>query len=193
MHDDDRADFAQAFVWPVQGRVSGRFGNQRVYNGEPGAAHSGMDIAAANGTPVAAPAAGVVTFVGPDLYLTGGTVLLEAGTGIGKSFAYLVPALAWGRANKERTIVSTNTINLQEQLVGKDLPLLREALAEGDHRPTYALLKGWRNYLCLSRLQTAMGSQHSLLEPEKLEELISLSEWATRTSDGTRAGSHLLG
>jgi ATP-dependent DNA helicase DinG len=120
-----------------------------------------------------------------DAYNDGGTVLLEAGTGIGTSFAYLVPALAWGRANKERTIVSTNTINLQEQLVGKDLPLLREALAEGDHRPTYALLKGWRNYLCLSRLQTAMGSQQSLLEPDKLEELISLSEWATRTSDGT--------
>ncbi len=49
---------------------------------------------------------------------------MEAGTGVGKSFAYLVPALAWARANGERTIVSTNTINLQEQLVGKDLPLL---------------------------------------------------------------------
>ena len=56
--------------------------------------------------------------------------LLEAGTGIGKSFAYLVPALAWARANGERTVVSTNTINLQEQLVGKDLPLLRDALAD---------------------------------------------------------------
>ena len=63
-----------------------------------------------------------------DAYNDGGVVLLEAGTGVGKSFAYLVPALAWARANRERTIVSTNTINLQEQLVGKDLPVLARAL-----------------------------------------------------------------
>ena len=66
-----------------------------------------------------------------DGYNDGGVQLLEAGTGVGKSFAYLVPALAWARANGERTVVSTNTINLQEQLVGKDLPLLRQALAHG--------------------------------------------------------------
>ena len=67
-----------------------------------------------------------------DGYNDGGVQLLEAGTGVGKSFAYLVPALAWARANGERTVVSTNTINLQEQLVGKDLPLLRA----GARRPT---------------------------------------------------------
>ena len=66
-----------------------------------------------------------------DCYNDGGVQLLEAGTGVGKSFAYLVPALAWARANGERTVVSTNTINLQEQLVGKDLPLLRRALSDG--------------------------------------------------------------
>ena len=87
--DDDRADFAQRFAWPLQGRVSGRFGNQRVYNGKPGAAHSGMDIAAAKGTPVKAPAAGVVTFAAPDLYLTGGTVLLDHGFGISSNFLHL--------------------------------------------------------------------------------------------------------
>ncbi len=54
-----------------------------------------------------------------DGYNDGGVQLLEAGTGVGKSFAYLVPALAWARANGERTVVSTNTINLQEQLVGQ--------------------------------------------------------------------------
>jgi ATP-dependent DNA helicase DinG len=122
-----------------------------------------------------------------DAYNDGGVVLLEAGTGVGKSFAYLVPALAWARANKERTIVSTNTINLQEQLVGKDLPVLARALEQSEYRPTWALLKGWRNYLCLSRLEQAMSHQQSLLEPERLQELVSLTEWASRTSDGTLA------
>lgn len=87
--DDDRADFAQAFVWPVRGRISGRFGNARVYNGQPGAGHSGMDIAAPSGTPVKAPAAGVVTFAAPDLYLTGGTLLLDHGFGVSSNFLHL--------------------------------------------------------------------------------------------------------
>ena len=87
--DDARADFAQTFVWPVQGRISGRFGNQRIYNGIPKSAHSGMDIAAAQGTPVKAPAAGFVTFAAPDLYLTGGTVLLDHGHGISSNFLHL--------------------------------------------------------------------------------------------------------
>ncbi|HEV8674183.1 MAG TPA: JAB domain-containing protein, partial [Methylomirabilota bacterium] len=120
-----------------------------------------------------------------DAYNDGGVVLLEAGTGIGKSFAYLVPALAWAKANGERTVVSTNTINLQEQLVGKDLPLLRDALADAGHVPSFALLKGWRNYLCLARLNGATAGQHSLLEPDKLGELLGLTEWASRTADGT--------
>jgi len=88
-HDDDRTDFTEAFAWPVQGRISGRFGNQRVYNGQPGAAHSGMDIAAPKGTPVHAPAGGVVTFADPDLYLTGGTVVLDHGHGISSNFLHL--------------------------------------------------------------------------------------------------------
>ncbi len=120
-----------------------------------------------------------------DAYNDGGTVLLEAGTGVGKSFAYLIPALAWARANNQRTVVSTNTINLQEQLVGKDLPLLREAMRDEDYTPTFALLKGWRNYLCRARLDQAVHSQRSLLEPEKLDEILSLTEWAAHTADGT--------
>jgi len=120
-----------------------------------------------------------------DGYNDGGVLLLEAGTGVGKSFAYLVPALAWARANRERTVVSTNTINLQEQLVGKDLPLLREALGDGDYTPTFALLKGWRNYLCLSRLHQAVGAQRTLLEQDKLDELLAVAEWAGHTADGT--------
>jgi ATP-dependent DNA helicase DinG len=122
-----------------------------------------------------------------DAYNDGGVVLLEAGTGVGKSFAYLVPALAWARANGERTVVSTNTINLQEQLVGKDLPLLRDALATESHTPSFALLKGWRNYLCLARLHQAVGAQRSLLEPDKYDELQSLFAWSARTADGTLA------
>jgi ATP-dependent DNA helicase DinG len=120
-----------------------------------------------------------------DGYNDGGIQLLEAGTGVGKSFAYLVPALAWARANGERTVVSTNTINLQEQLVGKDLPLLREALSSPEYSPTFALLKGWRNYLCLARMHQAVSAQRTLLEQDKLDELIGISEWAGHTSDGT--------
>jgi ATP-dependent DNA helicase DinG len=120
-----------------------------------------------------------------DGYNDGGVQLLEAGTGVGKSFAYLVPALQWARTNGERTIVSTNTINLQEQLVGKDLPTLRRALASEEYTPTFALLKGWRNYLCLSRLHQAVASQRTLLEADKLDELIGIAEWAGHTADGT--------
>ena len=87
--DDDRADFAQAFVWPLQGRISGRFGNQRVYNGTPKSPHSGMDIAVPTGTPVKAPAGGIVTFAAPDLYLTGGTLLIDHGHGVSSNFLHL--------------------------------------------------------------------------------------------------------
>ncbi len=86
--DDARTGFTETFNWPVRGRISGRFGNQRIYNGTPGSAHSGMDIAAANGSPVVAPASGVITFVG-DLYLTGGTLLLDHGHGISSNFLHL--------------------------------------------------------------------------------------------------------
>ena len=120
-----------------------------------------------------------------DGYNDGGVQVLEAGTGVGKSFAYLIPALAWAKANSERTVVSTNTINLQEQLVGKDLPLLAEALGSADHVPTFALLKGWRNYLCLSRLELALGGQSSLLEPERQGELDRLADWSEHTGDGS--------
>lgn len=87
--DDDRADFAAPFAWPVKGRISGRFGSGRVYNGQPGAGHSGMDIAVPTGTPVKAPAAGVVTFADADLYLTGGTILLDHGHGVSSNFLHL--------------------------------------------------------------------------------------------------------
>lgn len=87
--DDARADFARPFLRPVDGRISGRFGRARVYNGKPGSPHSGMDIAAPTGTPVQAPAAGIVTFAEPDLYLTGGTLLIDHGHGISSNFLHL--------------------------------------------------------------------------------------------------------
>lgn len=87
--DDARTGFAQVFIWPVKGRISGRFGNQRVYNGTPKSAHSGMDIAVPTGTPVQAPADGVITFADPGLYITGGTVILDHGHGISSNFLHL--------------------------------------------------------------------------------------------------------
>ena len=87
--DDARTGFAQAFAWPVQGRISGRFGNQRVYNGTPKSPHSGMDIAAPAGTPVKAPADGVISFADAGLYLTGGTLVLDHGHGVSSNFLHL--------------------------------------------------------------------------------------------------------
>jgi ATP-dependent DNA helicase DinG len=117
------------------------------------------------------------------LYNDGGVGLLEAGTGIGKSLGYLIPALRWAAANKERTVVSTNTINLQEQLVGKDLPFLERALSDQPVR--FALLKGWRNYLCLLRLEQARSTGMALFEDSLGNEIESLSAWAERTTDGS--------
>ena len=122
-----------------------------------------------------------------DTYNDGGVSILEAGTGVGKSFAYLVPAIEWARVNDERTIVSTNTINLQEQLVGKDLPMLVRAAADRDRPPTFALLKGWRNYLCLQRLSYAEKEQGSLLGEDRTEELAALVKWSEHSTDGSLA------
>jgi ATP-dependent DNA helicase DinG len=110
------------------------------------------------------------------LFNEGGIGLLEAGTGVGKSLGYLVPALRWAAANGQRTVVSTNTINLQEQLVGKDLPFLAGALT--DQKVRYALLKGWRNYLCLLRLDQAKGSGNALLDDGMAGELQSIVQWS---------------
>jgi len=79
--DDAREDFEHGFSWPVHGRISGRFGSQRIYNGTPRAPHSGVDIAVPTGTPVHAPAAGVVTLA-RDLYLSGNTVIIDHGFGL---------------------------------------------------------------------------------------------------------------
>ena len=91
--DDAREDCFSAFDWPARGRLSGRLGNQRVYvlkgKDVPKAPHSGMDIALPEGTPVHAPAGGIVSFADPDLYLTGGTVLIDHGHGVSSNFLHL--------------------------------------------------------------------------------------------------------
>lgn len=89
LRNDARRDFDTKFIWPVQGRVSGVYGSQRIYNGTPKSWHSGLDVAAAQGTPIKAPAGGIITFVKPDLYLTGGTILIDHGMGISSNFLHL--------------------------------------------------------------------------------------------------------
>ena len=117
------------------------------------------------------------------LYNSGGIGLLEAGTGVGKSLGYLVPALRWAARNNERTVVSTNTINLQEQLVGKDLPFLKGALSDQPVR--FALLKGWRNYLCLARLEQAESGEATLFDDGMRDEIATIAGWASKTKDGS--------
>jgi len=107
---------------------------------------------------------------------------LEAGTGVGKSMAYLIPSLLWILNNKERVVVSTNTINLQEQLIVKDIPLLSRAFPE----PFKAVLvKGRGNYLCLRNLDAASGEGDFLLEPGEKEDLAAIHAWSENTKEGS--------
>lgn len=112
----------------------------------------------------------------------GGVAVVEAGTGTGKSLAYLLPAARWALENDERTVVSTNTINLQEQLAHKDLPLVREVLGED---LSWALVKGRGNYVSIRRALLAAESQGSLFDDDRSDELSSLLEWIEGTDDGS--------
>ena len=113
----------------------------------------------------------------------GGVGLVEAGTGTGKSLAYLLPAARWAVRNGERAIVSTNTINLQEQLVRKDLEVAGQLLGE---RLKWALVKGRGNYISIRRARLAADSAASLFPDDRSKELGALVEWADRTEDGSR-------
>ncbi len=115
-------------------------------------------------------------------YNRGGAALVEAGTGTGKSLAYLLPAVEWARANRERTVVSTHTINLQEQLADKDLPLVRR-LVGTDFR--WSLVKGRGNYVSLRRLLLAGESAPTLFGADRTEEVKALVEWGQGTADGS--------
>jgi ATP-dependent DNA helicase DinG len=116
------------------------------------------------------------------VYNGGGVGIAEAGTGTGKSVAYLLPAIRWALQNRERTVVSTNTINLQEQLVEKDLPFLRRALGEPFR---FALVKGRRNYVSIRRALLARETAPALFDAQKQAELASVVEWLKKTQDGS--------
>src|SRR5690606_39139439 len=116
------------------------------------------------------------------VYNDGGIGIAEAGTGTGKSIAYLLPAIRWAAQNRERTVVSTNTINLQEQLVEKDLPFLRRALGEPFR---FALVKGRNNYISIRRARLAAETAPTLLDDERQVELRAILDWLGTTRDGT--------
>ena len=115
--------------------------------------------------------------------------LIEAGTGTGKSLAYLLPAIHWAVQNKQRVVVSTNTINLQEQLMHKDLPLLQQAL---DLKFKPVLVKGRQNYVCLSKVETIEKEGDYLIETDERTELKAILEWSHRTSEGSRSDLSIL-
>jgi ATP-dependent DNA helicase DinG len=115
--------------------------------------------------------------------LVGGSPLVaEAGTGVGKSLAYLVPAARFALESNRKGIISTHTINLQEQLVRKDIPIVRKIF--GDELPA-VLLKGRQNYLCPMRLRRAIEQAADLFTGTENDELEAISRWAERTRDGT--------
>lgn len=87
--DSDHPYFAQDFQWPLTGRITGVYGSQRIFNGEPRAPHYGVDIAAPTGTPARAPANGVVTLVHDDMFFSGGTLIIDHGHGLSSSFIHL--------------------------------------------------------------------------------------------------------
>ena len=118
-----------------------------------------------------------------DAYNHNQIALIEAGTGTGKSIAYLIPALLWAVQTKERTVISTNTITLQEQLLHKDIPLLTKALNLDVHT---VLVKGMHNYICLRKFDEVQ-QESLLLTPQEVRELEGIDAWKENTQDGSRS------
>ena len=113
-----------------------------------------------------------------------GIAVVEAPTGIGKTVAYLIPAVKWAVANRERVVISTRTINLQEQIVFKDVPLLQKCL---DERFTAVLVKGRSNYVCRRKLERTLSEATLFDDEETQDALKALAEWAKKTKDGSRS------
>lgn len=106
----------------------------------------------------------------------------EAGTGVGKSYAYLIPSILWAVTNKERVIISTGTINLQQQLCEKDIPAVEKIL---DKKIKFVLMKGRQNYICKRRL-TEAASVLDLFEDET-EEIKRIADWEETSSTGSKS------
>src|SRR3954468_11412762 len=120
-------------------------------------------------------------------FAEGHHLLVEAGTGVGKSFAYLLPAIEIAVKQKKRVVISTHTISLQEQLIDKDIPLIQSLYPD---EFTAVLVKGRSNYLCQRRLEQARGRQNYLFEHDRqLQSLWAIEDWATRTTDKHGVGS----
>jgi ATP-dependent DNA helicase DinG len=109
--------------------------------------------------------------------------VIEAGTGTGKSLAYLLPAVLWATRNKQRVVVSTNTINLQEQLTKKDIPFLQK---KGGLAFRAVLVKGRANYLCLRKIE-AVKSEPSLFKDDASADLQAIVDWSRTTEEGCRS------
>jgi ATP-dependent DNA helicase DinG len=107
---------------------------------------------------------------------------VEAGTGVGKSLAYLIPAILYAVANKKKAVVSTHTINLQEQLTEKDLPMLEQILPV---KFQFTMLKGRGNYICTRRLHKALQQAGNLFTSSEAEELERIHDWSKTTTDGS--------
>ncbi|MFM8470566.1 MAG: ATP-dependent DNA helicase, partial [Limisphaerales bacterium] len=114
-------------------------------------------------------------------------LVVEAGTGVGKSLGYLIPAILFALAQKKKAVVCTHTINLQEQLTQKDLPMLAAVLGALPEpvRFNFAMLKGRANYLCSRRLHKAMQQADALFTSPEQEELKRVFEWSKETKDGS--------
>src|SRR5437868_7786670 len=109
-----------------------------------------------------------------EAFTEGHHLLVEAGTGVGKSFAYLLPAIDFAVKHKKRIVISTHTISLQEQLIDKDIPLIQSVYPD---EFTAVLCKGRGNYLCQRRLQQSRSRQNMLFEKDdELESLWMIEE-----------------
>ncbi len=113
-------------------------------------------------------------------------LVVEAGTGVGKSLAYLIPAALWAVRNARRVIVSTHTRALQEQLINGDLPVVARVLQELGLPLKYSMLMGADNYLCVQRL-TRLRAQPALISDEAQETVATLDAWARDAQTGYRA------